>query len=49
MRLGGLTLEPQDVEVLTRDFLREYFQTRDVRPRRPPRGEGGAACARALS
>lgn len=30
MRLGGLTLEAQDVEVLTRDYLLEYFITRDI-------------------
>lgn len=28
--LGGLTLEPQDVEVLSKPWLAEYFLTRDV-------------------
>ena len=30
MKLGGLTLEAQDIEVLTRDWLNEYGLTRDV-------------------
>ncbi|PNH12273.1 ABC transporter B family member 5 [Tetrabaena socialis] len=29
-RLGGLVLEPQDVEVLSKDWLAEYFMSRDV-------------------
>lgn len=30
MKLGGLVLEAQDIEVLSRDWLHEYFLTRDV-------------------
>ncbi|GAX84702.1 hypothetical protein CEUSTIGMA_g12124.t1 [Chlamydomonas eustigma] len=30
MKLGGLVLEPQDVEVLSKQWLTEYFITRDV-------------------
>lgn len=30
MKLGSLLLMPQDVEVLTKGFLPEYFITRDV-------------------
>ncbi len=30
MKVGSLVLEPQDVEVLTKDWITEYFMTRDI-------------------
>lgn len=30
MKLGGLILEPADVEVLTKEYILEYWMTRDV-------------------